>query len=89
MYLLLIDEATRYKIVAALLAKDARAIGKVILHNWLKYFGPMKILKSDQEGGVKSEVFADICDRFSVHRLLAGSDAKGEHTSTGLVEKHI
>ena len=46
-FILLIDEATRYKVAAILAKKDASTLGKVMLHTWIKYFGPPKILKSD------------------------------------------
>ena len=87
--MLLIDEATRYKVAALLLSKDAKTLGRVLLYSWLRYFGPPRVLKSDQEGGIRSETFAAVCDRYSMHRLLAGSDDTGQHTHTGLVEKHV
>ena len=60
-----------------------------LLANWLRYFGPPKILKSDQEGAIKGDEFALTCERYSIHRHLAGSDGSGTHTSTGLAEAHI
>ena len=53
------------------------------------YFGPPRALCSDQEGGIKADDFALSCDRFSIHRKLAGSDKAGQHTTTGLPERHI
>ena len=69
--------------------KDAASLGKCFLHTWLRYFGPPRVARSDQEGGIKSEEFGKLCDRFSMHRQLACSDGKGEHTTTGLAESHI
>jgi hypothetical protein len=66
--MLMIDEATRYKISALCVTKDAKTLGKILLHTWFRYFGPPKIAKSDQEGGVKAEEFAKLCDRYSIHR---------------------
>ena len=89
MFLLLIDEATRFKVVAPLAGRSAKTLAKAMLYCWFRYFGVPRRLVSDQEGGIKSEEFAAVCDRYSIHRQLAGSDAKGEHTTTGLPEKHI
>ena len=71
------------------MSKDAQSLGKVLLLGWFRYFGPPRVLRSDQEGGIKAEEFAKICDRFSIHRQLGGSDASGKHTTTGLPETHI
>jgi hypothetical protein len=88
-FLMMIDEAVRYKVVCLCTTKDAKTLAKVMLLNWFRYFGPPKVLRSDQEGGIRSEEFAQVCDRFSIHRQLAGSDDTGQHTQTGLPEKHI
>jgi hypothetical protein len=88
-FMLMIDEATRWKVAGLCMSKDAKTLGKVLLHCWFRYFGPPRVAKSDQEGGIKAEEFGKICDRFSMHRQLGGSDEKGEHTTTGLVETHI
>ena len=85
----MIDEAVRYKVVCLCNTKDAKTLAKVMLLNWFRYFGPPKVLRSDQEGGIRSEEFARVCDRYSIHRQLAGSDDSGQHTQTGLPEKHI
>ncbi len=88
-FLLMIDEAIRFKVAAHLEARDPKSIGKAMLHSWFRYFGPPKCLTSDQEGGVKAEEFGIVCDRFSIHRQLAGSDNAGKHTTTGLAERHV
>ena len=88
-FMLMIDEAVRYKVAALLANKDGKSIMKCLLLNWIRYFGACKTIKSDQEGGIKSDDFALACDRYSIHRQFAGSDDKGQHTSTGLVERHV
>ena len=87
--MLMIDEAIRYKVAALLAKKDGHSIMRCLLLNWMRYFGVPKCIKSDQEGGIKSDDFALACDRYSMHRNLAGSDDKGQHTSTGLAERHV
>ena len=85
----MIDEATRYKVVAVLPDKTAKTLCRIMLYAWLRYFGSPRTVVSDQEGAIKSETYEAVCDRYSMHRVLAGSDAKGEHSTTGLAEKHI
>ena len=80
--MLMIDQAIRFKVSWPLESKDAPALGRALLKACMVYFGPPKMIVSDQEGGIKSDDFAWICDRFSIHRRLAGSDASGKHTST-------
>jgi len=88
-WLILVDEATRYKVAEYLKNREGTTIMRAILHGWLRYFGPMKQLVSDQEGGVRSDETAITCERFSIHRVLKGSDDTGRHTGTGLAERHI
>ena len=88
-FILMIDEATRYKVVAVLQKRDAKSLAKVMLYSWFRYFGPPKTLKSDQEGGIAGKDFGKVCDQFSIHRALGGSDDTGQHTRTGLPERHI
>ena len=57
-----------------------------IFKNWIRYFGPMRTLTTDQEGGIKADEAALTCDRYAIVRRLKGSYG---HTSTGLAERHI
>ena len=88
-WLMAIDEATRYKIAAFLKDKYGRTIMRALLRDWIRYFGPMKHLVSDQEGGIAAEDFGLTVERYSITLLLKGSDPAGRHTGTGLAEKHI
>ena len=88
-FLLMIDEATRFKVSTPLPAKDAKTIARAMLKDWFRFFGPPKAIRSDQEGGLKSEDFGIVCDRYSIHRQFGGSDDSGKHTTTGLPERHI
>ena len=88
-FILMIDEAVRFKVACHLKSKDAKSLMKTMLYGWFRYFGTPRCLRSDQEGGIKSEEFGMVCDRYSIHRQLAGNDDNGKHTSTGLAERHI
>ena len=76
-FLLMIDEAIRYKISEQIKNKDGKTIMTTLLMSWFRYFGPPKVLKSDQEGGITADDTAKTCERFSIHRALAGSDDTG------------
>ena len=88
-FLLMVDEAIRWKLAEVLPKKDAFHIAQAMLRTWLRYFGPPTCIKFDREGGVRSDDFAAVCDRYSIHRQLGGSDDSGKHTATGLAERHI
>ena len=73
----MIDEAVRFKVSSALKGKDTNTIAKAMLQDWFRYFAPPRTLRSDQEGGITSDQFSKVCDRYSTHRQLAGSDDHG------------
>ena len=89
MFLLMVHEALRFKVSWPLEDKQPATIARACLKGWMVYFGSPKVICSDQEGGIQSDDFAQVCDRFSIHRKFAGSDKSGQHTITGLPEKHI
>ena len=90
-WLMILDDAVKYRITSPLKSKTGKDIFKALLKDWIRYFGPPRSIISDQEGGIKSEDFALVCERFSIYRRLAGSTAKKleEHTRTGAVERAI
>ena len=50
-FLIMVDEAIRYKIAALLPKKDAASIAKCMLYTRFRYFGPRERLEFDQECG--------------------------------------
>ena len=50
---------------------------KAIFYSWIMYFGPMEILAFDQEGGITTDLTAELCERFNIHRALGGSRGHG------------
>ena len=59
---------------------------RVLYYTWIRYFGPMRTIVSDQEGAVISEMTATACERYNIRRELAGSEG---HTGASLAERHI
>lgn len=83
---MLIDECIRYKVSDHLENKTTASLLRVLLDKWIRYFGPMKNLLTDQEGGLVSTEATMFFDRFRINRLLTGTDAS---FSKGIVERHI
>ena len=91
-FLLIIDVATRYKTAVMVAGRDLSSGLRAVLQHWLRYFGPMKIMVSDQESCWMGHEAAAELERLGVRRLPAGATrggAQGQHTATGIVEKHI
>ena len=90
-FMIFIDVATRYKVVVKVSGRDLPTALHALLHNWLRFFGPMRKLVSDQESCLMSHEAATELERLNIHREPAGTtrgEAQGQHTTTGLVEKH-
>ena len=91
-FMIVIDVATRYKVVTKVSGRDLPTAMKTLLHSWFRFFGPMKRLVSDQESSLMSHEAAVELERLNVCRQPAGTTrgrAQGQHTTTGVVEKHI
>ena len=88
-FMIILDEATRYKVSSMLRDKTGHSILRCLLMDWMRYFGPMRTLVSDQEGGLRSDESGARLEKLSVQRRMKGSDQRQEHTGTGLVERHV
>ena len=85
-FMLLIDEAIRYKMGDHLENKLGPTLVRALYRIWIRFWGPPQHILSDQEGGLLSAEATRMFDRLSITRLLVGKDG----TSTkGLVERHI
>ena len=85
-FIILIDECIRYCIVEPLLRKTSEEWMKLVLHCWIRYFGPMRFLVTDQEGALTSDMIGKCCEKFNIHREFGGSQG---HTSAPLAERRI
>ena len=91
-FLLAVDEATRYKVATLCQGRELQHIFSALMRGWMRYFGPMRTLVSDQETSVMSVEAGSECQRLGIRRQPAGTTtgAQGkQHSTTGLVEKHI
>ena len=91
-YALMIDEATRYKIATRCEGGELPQILAALMKGWIRYFGPVRTLVTDQESSLMTIGAGDEFQRLGIARQPAGttSGRQGQkHTTTGLVEKHI
>ena len=79
----LIDESIPWTATQLVPDSQAATIIKAITNMWLKLFGPMQCLVSDQEGGLASEEAAVWAERWKLSLRLK---AKGQHAV--VVERH-
>ncbi len=91
---LFIDECMRWKLTDLLKDATFQTLLRVLLVGWFRFFGPFKYLVVDQESALAGGECAALCDKFSINRIVTGSDPAGarmaaRHTATGLAEKHI
>ena len=83
-YVVLLDDCIRYKLSLRLLNKTPEEWMNVVFSNWIRIFGPMKTLQTDQEGALVGWLIGSACDRFNIKRELIGTDAHNY-----IVESHI
>ena len=77
---LLIDEATRMKIAEELKNKLGATIMRAIMMCWMRYFGPMRVLVSDQEGAPCGKIL----DPARLHtKVIAVEQGAAEKTASG------
>ena len=92
MFLLVVDEATRYKSGGLLENRELHSILSTLTNNWLRFFGPPRQLVADQETAIMTQEAGAEMDRLNIIRNSKGTTTGKEgkkHTGTGLVEKHV
>ena len=90
--LLIIDEATRYKVASSINSRDFAEITRKMVEHWFTVFGAPMQLVMDQETGMMSHEAGKELERFSIERVPKGTtsgEAGKQHTGTGLIERHI
>ena len=90
--LILIDEATRYKVATVVESRESAELQQKLLDHWMRYFGPPASLVMDQEASLMSHETAAEFERLSIERKPKGTTAGTagkQHTGTGLIERHV
>eukprot|EP00438_Fugacium_kawagutii_P029807 Skav231475 [mRNA] locus=scaffold1100:530653:539709:- [translate_table: standard] len=91
-FLLLVDEATRYKVAVMTPSRESQELQQRLLEHWMRFFGPPGSLVMDQEASLMSHETAGEFERLSIERKPKGTTAgpaASQHTGTGLVERHV
>ena len=91
-FVLMVDVATRYKVSYETDSRELQDLLKGVMQHWIRYFGPMRILTSDQETALMAPSAATEFERLCITRNPKGttSGAAGQqHTGTGLIERHV
>ena len=79
----IIDEATRYSQARFLTNMNEETVMDALSELWVRTFGPMETLVSDQEAGLKGDYCATTLSRWGTQRLLL---PEGRHAA--IVERH-
>jgi hypothetical protein len=81
LYLLTIDEATRYKIATLCQGRELKHILNALMNSWIRYFGPMRTLVSDQETSLMTVAAGVELQRLGIARQPGGttSGVQGIH----------
>ena len=92
LFMLVIDEATRYKVATSCPGRYLKDILGTLMKCWIRYFGPMKIFVTDQQSALMTIEAGQEFQRLGIERRPAGTTTKKQgqmHTTTDLVERHI
>ena len=90
--LLMVDEATRYKIASVVRNREHMELLGRMHEHWFTMFGPPKQIILDQETSLMGHEAGREMERFNIDRVPKGTTsgtAGKQHTGTGLVERHI
>ena len=85
-FTLMIDECIRWKTGDHLADRHTATILRSLIYLWLRIWGPMEHLMTDQEGGLMSAEANAFFDNFEINRIVVGTEGS---TTKGLVERHI
>ena len=90
--LLVICEATRLKAATAVNDKSHTELLGKLCDSWIYVYGAPHQLVLDQEPSLMGHEAAHEMERFNIERVPKGTTAgpsSGQHTGTGLVERHV
>ena len=91
-FMLLVDEATRFKKCGTIEGQESEDLLKAMLELWIYHFGPPERLVLDQQVSLMSHEAGAEFERLSIERKPRGTTAgpaAQQHTGTGIVERHV
>eukprot|EP00959_Pyramimonas_sp_CCMP1952_P282447 5903535-Pyramimonas_sp.AAC.1 len=85
-FIALVDECIRWCLVEELSRKTADEWMAVVFKSWIRYFGPMTHLGTDQEGAITSDLVGKCCEMFDIVRDFGGSQG---HAAAPIAERRL
>ncbi len=73
-YIIFVDECIRWTLCSHLLSESSDDWHKVFVTDWCGYCGPPKVLGSDQEGAIISDLISRACEAYGLDRDLSRSE---------------
>ena len=90
-FLLIIDEATRYKTCILTESQEAEWLMSMLFKSWIQYFGPPSKVVLDQQSSLMGYETGGEFERLNISRCPRGTTqghGANQHTGTGIVERH-
>ena len=91
-YMLVIDEATRFKACNVVEGQEAEQLLSCLMQIWIYMFGPPGKVVMDQQVGLMSHEAGSEFERLNMERCPRGTTSghgADQHTGTGIVERHV
>eukprot|EP00435_Cladocopium_sp_Y103_P067126 s113_g29.t1 len=91
-YMLVVDEATRFKSCCTIEGQHAEQLLTALLQSWIYVFGPPGKVVMDQQVSLMSHESGSEFERLNMQRAPRGTTAgpgSEQHTGTGIVERHV
>eukprot|EP00435_Cladocopium_sp_Y103_P056006 s391_g18.t1 len=91
-FMLLVDEATRFKKCGTIEGQEAEQLLQAFLELWVYHFGPPERLVLDQQVSLMSHDAGSEFERLGINRCPRGTTAGAgaeQHTGTGIAERHV
>ena len=80
----MVDGATRYCALRTIKTETTDELIKAIERGWIRQFGPMGELRTDDGSGFASDGFSQFLERHCISIVIAAGEA---HASLGVVER--
>ena len=91
-FLLIIDEATRFKTCTLAESQESEWLMALLFKSWIQYFGPPSRVVLDQQSSLMGYETGGEFERLNISRCPRGTTqghGANQHTGTGIVERHI
>ena len=91
-FMLIVDEATRFKMCGTISGQESEDLLRAMLDLWIYMFGPPGRVVMDQQVSLMGHEAGGEFERLNIERCPRGTTAghgAEQHTGTGIVERHV